>query len=170
MSDKNYFPMIPFIDDTTKYRLITTDYIETMEFSGREILKIDPEGISVLTAKGFSDTSHLLRTQHLEQLRKILDDPEARAFASAVMDEASRIGAAIGCPIEQTADDRHEVTRKLGAFKTSMLQDAEAGKQLEIGALLEAPQEIARLAGIDTPSLDHLLGVMRVFNKSRTGH
>jgi 2-dehydropantoate 2-reductase len=100
----------------------------------------------------------------------ILDDPEARAFASAVMDEASRIGAAIGCPIEQTADDRHEVTRKLGAFKTSMLQDAEAGKQLEIGALLEAPQEIARLAGIDTPSLDHLLGVMRVFNKSRTGH
>ena len=77
MSDKNYFPMIPFIDDTTKYRLITTDYIETMEFSGREILKIDPEGISVLTAKGFSDTSHLLRTQHLEQLRKILDDPEA---------------------------------------------------------------------------------------------
>ena len=77
MSDKNYFPMIPFIDDTTKYRLITTDYIETMEFSGREILKIDPEGISVLTAKGFSDTSHLLRTHHLEQLRKILDDPEA---------------------------------------------------------------------------------------------
>lgn len=77
MSDKNYFPMIPFIDDTTKYRLITTDYIETIEFSGREILKINPEGISLLTAKGFSDTSHLLRTQHLEQLRKILDDPEA---------------------------------------------------------------------------------------------
>jgi 2-dehydropantoate 2-reductase len=51
-----------------------------------------------------------------------------------------------------------------------MLQDAEAGKQLEIGALLEAPQEIARLAGIDTPSLGHLLGLMRVFNKSRTGH
>jgi len=77
MSDKNYFPMIPFIDDTTKYRLITTDYIETIEFSGREILKINPEGISLLTAKGFSDTSHLLRTHHLEQLRKILDDPEA---------------------------------------------------------------------------------------------
>jgi fumarate hydratase class I len=77
MSDKNYFPMIPFIDDTTKYRLITTDYIETIGFSGREILKINPEGISVLTAKGFSDTSHLLRTHHLEQLRKILDDPEA---------------------------------------------------------------------------------------------
>ena len=97
----------------------------------------------------------------------ILDDPEARAFASAVMNEASKIGDSIGCPIVQTANDRHEVTRKLGAFKTSMLQDAEAGKQLEISALLEAPQEIARLAGIDTPALDHLLGIMRVFNKSR---
>lgn len=96
----------------------------------------------------------------------ILDDPEAKAFASSVMNEASRIGAAIGCPIGETAEDRHEVTRKLGAFKTSMLQDSESGKQLEIGALLEAPQEIARLAGIDTPSLDHLLGIMRVFNKS----
>ncbi|MDG2421470.1 MAG: 2-dehydropantoate 2-reductase [Gammaproteobacteria bacterium] len=100
----------------------------------------------------------------------ILDDPEAKAFASSVMDEASRIGAAIGCSIEQSAEDRHEITRKLGAFKTSMLQDAESGKNLEIGALLEAPQEIARLAGIDTPSLDHLLGVMRVFNKSLTAH
>ena len=96
----------------------------------------------------------------------ILDDPEAKAFASSVMDEASLIGAAIGCPIEQTAEDRHDITRKLGAFKTSMLQDSESGKQLEIGALMEAPQEIARMAGIRTPSLDHLLGVMRVFNES----
>ena len=59
----------------------------------------------------------------------ILDDPEAKAFASSVMDEASRIGAAIGCSIEQSAEDRHEITRKLGAFKTSMLQDAESGKK-----------------------------------------
>ena len=69
--------MVPFIEDTTKYRLITNNHVKTIEVSGREILEVDPEGISVLTATGFSDTSHLLRTQHLEQLRKILDDPEA---------------------------------------------------------------------------------------------
>jgi fumarate hydratase class I len=77
MNDKNYFPMVPLIEDTTSYRLITSNYIKTIEVSGREILEIDPEGIAILTAIGFSDTSHLLRTQHLEQLRKILDDAEA---------------------------------------------------------------------------------------------
>tara|TARA_B100000315_G_scaffold166331_1_gene154937 strand:- start:1989 stop:3608 length:1620 start_codon:yes stop_codon:yes gene_type:complete len=77
MSDNNYFPMVPSFEDTTKYRLLTSDYVETIEVDGREILKIDPEGIALLTAQGFSDTSHLLRTEHLEQVRKILDDPEA---------------------------------------------------------------------------------------------
>ena len=77
MSEDNYFPMVPSFEDTTKYRLLTTDYVETIEVEGREILKIDPEGIALLTAQGFSDTSHLLRTEHLEQVRKILDDPEA---------------------------------------------------------------------------------------------
>lgn len=77
MSDNNYFPMVPSFEDTTQYRLLTTDYVETIDVEGREILKIDPEGIALLTAQGFSDTSHLLRTEHLEQVRKILDDPEA---------------------------------------------------------------------------------------------
>ena len=77
MSDNDYFPMVPSFEDTTKYRLLTSDYVETIEVDGREILKIDPEGIALLTAQGFSDTSHLLRTEHLEQVRKILYDPEA---------------------------------------------------------------------------------------------
>ena len=77
MSEDSYFPMVPSFEDTTKYRLLTTNYVKTVEFEGREILKVDPEGIALLTAQGFSDTSHLLRTEHLEQVRKILDDPEA---------------------------------------------------------------------------------------------
>ena len=77
MSDNDYFPMVPLMDDDTSYRLITTDHIEIIDVCGLEVLKIDTEGIALLTAEGFSDTSHLLRTQHLEQLRKILDDPEA---------------------------------------------------------------------------------------------
>ena len=94
---------------------------------------------------------------------RILDDPLANGFCQSVMREAKAIGAAIGCPIEQTVEDRNAVTRKLGAFKTSMLQDVEAGKPLEIDALLTVVREIAGHAGVAAPNLDALLGVTRVF-------
>ena len=77
MSDNSFHPLIPYFDDTTEYRLITDDFVETVFTGDREVLKIDPEGIAHLTAEGFSDTSHLLRTSHLQQLSNILDDPEA---------------------------------------------------------------------------------------------
>jgi fumarate hydratase class I len=77
MSDNSFHPLIPNFDDTTEYRLITDDFVETVFTDDREVLKIDPEGIARLTAEGFSDTSHLLRTSHLQQLSNILDDPEA---------------------------------------------------------------------------------------------
>lgn len=99
----------------------------------------------------------------------ILDDPESQSFATMIMNEAAQIGGACGCPIEQSAEDRHAVTRKLGAFKTSMLQDAEAGRPLEYESLLAAPQEIARMAGIATPALDGLLGLIRAHEKARFG-
>jgi ketopantoate reductase len=59
---------------------------------------------------------------------RVLDDPLVRAFCSQAMQEAAAVGARIGVPIAQSAEDRHAVTRKLGAFKTSMLQDVEAGR------------------------------------------
>jgi fumarate hydratase class I len=77
MSKVNYFPMVPSVKDTTKYRLLTSKFVKVQKFAGHEILLIDPEGISMLTAQGFSDASHLLRTEHLKQLKIILDDPEA---------------------------------------------------------------------------------------------
>ena len=58
----------------------------------------------------------------------ILGDPLVRNFVSSVMLEAREIGVRIGIPIAQQPEDRHAVTLKLGAFKTSMLQDVEAGK------------------------------------------
>lgn len=99
----------------------------------------------------------------------ILDDPGSNAFATAIMNEAAAIGKKIQCPINDSPKARNDITRKLGAFKTSMLQDAEAGRPLEIDALLAAPQEIARKIGINTPALDHLLGIMRVFEKAQHG-
>jgi 2-dehydropantoate 2-reductase len=98
---------------------------------------------------------------------RILDDDLAVAFCGQVMEEAKAIGAAIGCPIEQTVQDRNAVTRKLGAFKTSMLQDVEAGKPLEIDALLTVVREIAQRVAVPTPALDALLGITRVFARSR---
>ena len=98
---------------------------------------------------------------------RILDDPLANGFCQSVMREAKAIGAAIGCPIEQTVEDRNAVTRKLGAFKTSMLQDVDAGKPLEIDALLTVVREIAAHVGVPAPNLDALLGMTRVFARVR---
>ena len=67
------------------------------------------------------------------------------------MAEAAAIGTAIGCPIAQSGEDRIAITRKLGAFKTSMLQDVEAGKPVELDALVTAVREIGQQAGIATP-------------------
>ena len=77
MSENIYYPLVPYCDDTTEYRHITSQFVEAFEAGEREILKIDPVGISLLTAEGFSDTSHLLRATHLQQLRDILDDTDA---------------------------------------------------------------------------------------------
>jgi 2-dehydropantoate 2-reductase len=98
---------------------------------------------------------------------RILDDPLANAFLLAVMQEAAAIGTAIGCPIAQSGTERNAVTRKLGAFKTSMLQDVEAGKPLEIDALLTVVREIAGRVAVPTPNLDALLGLTRLFARQR---
>jgi 2-dehydropantoate 2-reductase len=92
----------------------------------------------------------------------VLDDPLVNGFCLEVMREAAAIGARIGCPIEQSGQDRNAITRKLGAFKTSMLQDVEAGRPVEIDVLLSAVREIGQKVGEPTPQLDALLGLARL--------
>lgn len=98
---------------------------------------------------------------------KILDDGQTREFCSAVMREAQTIGNKIGIPIAQTPDERHAVTRKLGAMKTSMLQDVEAGKGIELDALVAAVCEIGQKVAVDTPYTDALLGLTRLMARGR---
>lgn len=98
---------------------------------------------------------------------RILDDDLVRGFVSAVMREAAEIGHRIGCPIEQTPEARHAVTRRLGAFRTSMLQDADAGRRLELDALVGAVHEIGRHVGVATPNTDALLGLTRLMAATR---
>jgi 2-dehydropantoate 2-reductase len=97
---------------------------------------------------------------------RIIDDPLVKRFCLAAMAEAAAIGTAIGCPITQSGEERMAVTRKLGAFRTSMLQDLDAGKPLELDALVSAVREIGERVGVATPNIDALLGLARL--KART--
>jgi 2-dehydropantoate 2-reductase len=96
----------------------------------------------------------------------ILDDELVSAFMARGMAEAAAIGARIGCPIEQTPEARMAVTRQLGAFKTSMLVDAEQGRALELDALVGAVREIGERAGLDTPNIDALHGLARLMDRT----
>lgn len=92
----------------------------------------------------------------------ILDDPLVKGFCTAVMREAQAIGHHIGCVIDQDPEDRHAVTRSLGSFKTSMLQDVEAGKSIELDALVSVVQEIGEHLQVPTPNINALLGLTRL--------
>jgi 2-dehydropantoate 2-reductase len=97
----------------------------------------------------------------------ILKDDLVRDFVSKVMLEAKAIGEKIGIPIAQTPEDRHAVTLKLGAFKTSMLQDVEAGKTVELDALVSGVRELGELTQTPTPYTDALLGLSRLHASTR---
>ncbi|MDO9165027.1 MAG: 2-dehydropantoate 2-reductase [Rhodoferax sp.] len=97
----------------------------------------------------------------------ILGDDLVRGFVSSVMLEAKEIGARIGIPIDQQPEDRHAVTLKLGAFKTSMLQDVEMDRAVELDALVTVVKELATLTGVPTPFTDVLLGLSRLHARVR---
>jgi 2-dehydropantoate 2-reductase len=97
----------------------------------------------------------------------ILDDPLVHAFMLRTMAEAAAIGERIGCPIAQSGEERMGLARKLGSFKTSMLQDALAGRPIELDALVTAVHEIGARVGVSTPNIDALLGLTRLMARER---
>ena len=98
---------------------------------------------------------------------RLLDDELVRTWCAAAMQEAAAVGARIGCDVRESADDRQAVTRKLGVFKTSMLQDVEAGRTLELDALVGAVREIGQRVALATPMIDALFGLTRLFGRVR---
>ena len=98
---------------------------------------------------------------------RILANGETRDFMLRCMAEAAQVGAAIGCPISESGEDRLMITATLGAFKTSMLQDVELGRPIELDALLAAPLEIAARVGVAAPNLAALHGLARLMGESR---
>ncbi|MDR2928841.1 MAG: fumarate hydratase [Cytophagaceae bacterium] len=77
MSEFKYQKPFPLGEDTTNYRLLTKDYVSTVEVDGRTILKIDPKGLELLAKEAMADVSFYLRAAHLEKLANILKDDEA---------------------------------------------------------------------------------------------
>jgi len=73
----DYQPIFELGEDETPYRLITTEGISTVEAAGRTLLRVEPSVLEELTFHAIRDISHLLRPGHLQQLRNILEDPEA---------------------------------------------------------------------------------------------
>ena len=98
-------------------------------------------------------------------LDRILADPLVKKFCQDAMREAAEIGKRIGCEVTETPEDRHVITRKLGAFKTSMLQDAEAGRGIELDSIVGAVQEMGERLGMATPNVDALMGITRLFGR-----
>ena len=98
---------------------------------------------------------------------RVLDDELVRAYCSTAMREAAAVGERIGCAVRESPEDRHAVTRKLGTFKTSMLQDVESGRALELDALVGAVREIGQRVQVPTPAIDALFALTRLFGRVR---
>ncbi|GLQ05808.1 fumarate hydratase [Sneathiella chinensis] len=77
MPEFHYEELYQLGEDNTPYRKLTGDHVSTIEVDGKEVVKIEPEALELLTAEAMRDVSHLLRPQHLQQLANILKDDEA---------------------------------------------------------------------------------------------
>ena len=77
MTEFLYSDILPTAESAVPYRKITEEYVSTFEAGGLKFLKVEPEGLRLLTAEAMRDIAHLFRTEHLAQLSLILSDPEA---------------------------------------------------------------------------------------------
>jgi 2-dehydropantoate 2-reductase len=96
---------------------------------------------------------------------RVIGDDLVRKLTGDAMLESGRIGERLGFAITQTPDERHQITRRLGAFKTSMLQDVEAGRAIELDSLVGAVRELGRNVGVETPLIDAIFGLARLFGR-----
>jgi len=97
----------------------------------------------------------------------VATDPATRALSAAMMEEAYEIATRIGASFRVDRERRINGAAKVGAHRTSMLQDLEKGRAMEIDALVTAVQEIGRLVGVDTPHIDIVLGLVQQLARSK---
>jgi 2-dehydropantoate 2-reductase len=100
-------------------------------------------------------------------LAEIVADKATRALARQMMVEAQAIGEKLGVRFAVDVDRRIDGAGEVGAHKTSMLQDLERGRPMEIDALVGAVAELGRLTGIATPTIDTVLALVRQLGRLR---
>jgi 2-dehydropantoate 2-reductase len=101
-------------------------------------------------------------------LEDICREPATRAYARSVMLEVAAVARALGEEMPIDVEARIRGAESVGAHKTSTLQDLEAGRPMEIEAIVGAVVEVARVTGVETPNLDALYGMVRLLS-SRLG-
>jgi 2-dehydropantoate 2-reductase len=92
---------------------------------------------------------------------RLIEDRHVKAYMVGIMREVLAIGRAVGVDADIDPEARIDMARILGKFKTSMLQDLEAGKPLEVDGLLAGTLEIAEKAGVRAPFTESLFGLVR---------
>ena len=156
----------PKPEDAASYRKLTSDYVSAFNAEGREFLKVEAEGLRLLTAQAMHDMAHLLRPGHLQQLRDILDDPEAssndRFVATELLKNANIAAGGIfpGCQDTGTAivkgkkgqlvftsfDDKAVITKGIyDTYQTSNLRYSQLAAQdmfTEANTATNLPAEI----------------------------
>lgn len=100
-------------------------------------------------------------------LGPLLSDPGTRSVARSLMEEASRVGEALGIQFGSDIDARIEAGRAVGTYRTSMLQDMEAGRRLEVDAILRAVTELGALVGVATPTVDAIASLVEMKARQR---
>jgi fumarate hydratase class I len=152
MAEFAYSELLPLApDETTEYRLVSTDGVSTIEVAGRTFLQVDPAALSRLTAEAMRDIAHFLRPAHLQQLRNIVDDPEASANDRFVATELllnANIAAAGVLPMCQDTGTAIVMGKK-GEQVVTFADDAEAISRGVFATYATSNLRYSQLAPID---------------------
>jgi 2-dehydropantoate 2-reductase len=100
-------------------------------------------------------------------LKSMADSPRTRALLAILIGEGMAVGDVLGLDNGSSIDERIELGALLGEFKTSMLQDLEKGRPMEIDSIISAVCELARIADVDTPALDTVLALINLRAQSQ---
>lgn len=99
-------------------------------------------------------------------LADICADPHGRALAVQMMSEAQAVAAKLGITFRVSLDQRIEGAARIGGHKTSMLQDVEAGRAIEVDALVGSVVELARLVDVPTPTIDAIYRAAKLLDRT----
>ena len=159
----NRFP-IGELDGATRERTrAVADLFESAGFKSRIIDDIRSEiWLKALGTLSINPISALTRAT----MGEICSHTETRELVSMMMHEAQEVASAFGASLRHTIEKRIEGAKAVGAHKTSMLQDVEQGRTLELDALMLAVMELADIAGIEVPSIRNIYACTELLNNT----